>query len=859
MRNLTKAITAVSLLAPMSAFPLGIGDIRLQSALNEKLEAEIALHSSAGEKISNLHVKLAPPEKFDEAGVPWNYFLSKIKFETVKTANGATVIKLSSSEVLREPFLDFLVEVSWDKGNLYREFTVLVDPPVAYAQAVIPVVEKPTQAAVVKKAKPVIKPVAEQPRQIIEKKPVKAKTTIKAIKPIVKTVKAEAPKRAKVTQNTRSTISNGKYGPTHRNDSLWKVADRTNNYGGVTRAQMMMAIYEANPNAFYKQNVNALKYGAVLDIPEKEVVLKLSRKEAQLAFKQQADQWSGVVTAESKKKTQITQQQAEKNNGKLKLEAPTEAEIAEMAVVSSTNDQGGKATSDGVVSSIDGKSLGLQDKVGRLEGEMSKMQELLTLKDKQLADLQLQMKSKGGAIGASIDTKTIEKNEQKKGGTLTSKVEPTENVEPSKTGEKENVEPIKIEPKEKLNVVKVEPKSEEKTVKVEPELVDENDSDNGVSTALLGTLGLPLLGLLGWSLWRRREKDDVESDSMFDSAAEIIPSSTLGEKEAITSKGNETSLPDELDESSFLSEFASSDFHTFDKELSEDVDPVLEADVYLAYGRYQQAEELMRQAIADQPERDEAKLKLLEIFHANKNKEAFDVYVEELEKTGKNKDQKFWSKVVEMGDELDEKSSETQAKNSHLGGKASFAVDDKNIAQSFFDDNEKQESVELETSDLDEVKNNNEMDFDLSIFDEDDDKTADTLGKIDDSGIDFDLSQFSSDKPEVNEGLSPEKPKENDFDLNSIGIDTSSFQDGNKGDESIESFDFDFDTSPEKNAEAGASDLADMDEIETKVDLAKAYIDMGDYDAAKTIAKEALEKGSSEQKKAAQDILDLLD
>jgi pilus assembly protein FimV len=112
VRNLTKAITAISLLAPVSAFPLGIGDIRLHSALNQNLEAEIALHVSAGENISNLRVKLAPPEKFDEAGVPWNYFLSKIKFETVKAANGATIIKVSSKEALREPFLDFLVEVS---------------------------------------------------------------------------------------------------------------------------------------------------------------------------------------------------------------------------------------------------------------------------------------------------------------------------------------------------------------------------------------------------------------------------------------------------------------------------------------------------------------------------------------------------------------------------------------------------------------------------------------------------------------------------------------------------------------------------------------------------------------------------
>ncbi len=153
MRNLTKTITAISLLAPVSAFPLGIGDIKLHSALNQNLDAEIALFVSAGVNVSDINVKLAPPEKFDEAGVPWNYFLSKIKFETIKAPDGSTVIKVSSKEALREPFLDFLVEVSWDKGNLYREFTVLVDPPVAYTQAVIPGVQKPKEVVEVKPAK----------------------------------------------------------------------------------------------------------------------------------------------------------------------------------------------------------------------------------------------------------------------------------------------------------------------------------------------------------------------------------------------------------------------------------------------------------------------------------------------------------------------------------------------------------------------------------------------------------------------------------------------------------------------------------------------------------------------------------
>ena len=139
MRKLTKTLAVLSLLTPSSGYTLGIGDIKLHSSLNQNLNAEISLVVSAAEKASDIKVNLAPPDKFDEAGVPWTSLLSKIKFETIVGANGSVIIKLSSREAVTEPFLDFLLEVSWPKGSLYREFTVLLDPPTAYKQATIPV------------------------------------------------------------------------------------------------------------------------------------------------------------------------------------------------------------------------------------------------------------------------------------------------------------------------------------------------------------------------------------------------------------------------------------------------------------------------------------------------------------------------------------------------------------------------------------------------------------------------------------------------------------------------------------------------------------------------------------------------
>ncbi len=773
MRNLTKTITAISLLAPVSAFPLGIGDIKLHSALNQNLDAEIALFVSAGENVSDINVKLAPPEKFDEAGVPWNYFLSKIKFQTIKAADGSTIIKVSSKEALREPFLDFLVEVSWDKGNLYREFTVLVDPPVAYTQAVIPVVQKPNE--------------------VVEAKPAK-NTTI---------AKVNTQKSKKVV---KGTFSDGEYGPTKRNDSLWKVADKTNTYSDVTRAQMMMAIFKANPNAFYKDNVNALEAGKTLKIPEKEVILSLSKDDAQLAFKAQTDQWTGVVNTN----LQANLDKTKGIHAQVELTAPTEEQVADTTVVVSQNDANVDPQSNGTkVKQTDLPSLSSEDsfamqaKMEKLEQQLAMVQKMLVLKDEQIAALQNQNKVKSTS---EIEVKQAEDSDKK----IEPKGEPVTTAKDTKPVVKEA--PI------------VKEQDKDKDVKVEAEAV--SPEKETLSTPMLSAIVFPILGLLGWALWRKgREEDEdaIDDDSIFASASEIIPLDSLSdEDESDSSSDKMPSLEDPLEDSSFLNEFSSSDFHTFDKDLSEDVDPVLEADVYLAYGRYQQAEELMRQAIVDQPERDECKLKLLEIFHAHENKSGFEKYVIELEKSGKNKDQSFWSKVVEMGDELDVKSSSGEN-----------IVTKKDID----DDSDSNANKIAEEATLE--GNENEMEFDLSIFDEDekDQKLEKEASNEDDANnIDFDLSEF-----QLNDSNSVDGGKDS------------------KINEEFETFDFDFDKLSEKNSEQGVLDLTDMDEMETKIDLAKAYIDMGDYDAAKAIAQEAFEKGNDEQKLAAQDILDLLD
>lgn len=915
MRNLNKTIAALSLFVPTSVYPLGIGEIKLHSALNQSLDAEIALFLSKGESISDIKVRLAPPEKFDEAGVAWSYFLSKIKFEAVTRRDGATIVKLSSNEVLREPFLDFLLEVTWAQGNLYREFTVLVDPPAAYAKPVVPVIQKAQKKV---KVNPVELSGADKPV---------------AVKKVV------------------SVTPSSQYGPTNRSDSLWKVAEKTNAYGDVSIEQMMMAIYKANPKAFYKENVNALMAGQVLEIPEKDLVLKLSRRKALAAFKKQNDSWNRRVA--DKKLAQQSVPEIPNSNKQLELEAPVEAEIKEAVVVVSKNDKSDVEGTDSETKrgvTLPGEEmLSLQAKMEKLEQEVVMMQKMLVLKDAQIAALQNQPK----LDTTNNLTKPQQKSAEIKAGPLDEPISKPD----LKTAEKPKIKPVKKTATKvvKKPVVKPKPKSKP-VVKPEPE--------TGYLAWIISCIGIGILGMLGWFWWsRKKDQELMDTESMFASASEIsMPDSIL--EDTSQSKNDDVAYDvGTVGESSFLSEFTPSDFDAFDTNQDE-IDPISEADVYLAYGRYQQAEDLIRQAITDYPERDECKLKLLEIFYANEDKDAFQKYSEQLVNSGKHKDHDFWFKVTEMGAELFPGNSlYTEA----AGGKASFDTEDlvenneSVVAENVLiempetQDSDNADPVPLKGDEVssiaseettEEIESDSSLDFDLSVFGgnvgeshEDTEKSADedyadldfdlSVFDLDEPGVtekpedvstneneveslDFDLSVSVNEEPandqtlaeKVDENVNTEEIESIDFDLTVDTIDASdntvdlssevetveSLDDFDfdfssditpseielpdsveneqvaEGVESFDEFDFDFDTpvqSPDSKSEVGSessdvSDLTDMDELETKMDLAKAYIDMGDTGSAKKIAEEVLDKGNVDQKKLAQDIIDQL-
>ena len=847
MRNLTKALAVASLLAPASGHSLGIGNIKLHSALNQNLNAEISLVVSAGEKASDIKVNLAPPDKFDEAGVPWASFLSKIRFTTVVGANGSVLIKLSSREAVKEPFLDFLLEVNWPKGSLYREFTVLLDPPAVYKQATLPVL---TPSESYESEQPVI------PQQIAKKR---QQASVE-------------PRLAGATE----------YGPTRRNDTLWKVAERAGRQEGVSVEQMMIAMYEQNPHAFYKENVHALLAGKTLKIPEREVVLKLSRKQALAEFNRQTKTWknrlasASVETASAKKDIPENQ---------LTLVAPTKADVAENLIVAPENQQvtaikkvdelpSPSKTVKEVVSATSPVNDVLQSKIAELEKQLVTMQQIVALKDQQLAALQNQ-----------------------------SQVKPVIQAEPVQTvpDQSEAINPVtQQKPVEPVDQPVIKPESQA-------------TSSSNAYYLWVGGFGAGTLSILGWLWWRKRKFDEKTTiDSLF--AAANFNKTPDANRFFSTSLDNDTAnSANAVGSSSLFSEFTFSDFDTFDTDHGE-IDPVSEADVYLAYGRYQQAEDLMRDVIKDQPDRDECKLKLLEIFYSKENKQAFEAYARELAEAGKKDDIEFWAKVTEMGSEICQDSTlfsngsdEFSSKNNTLFtnnianrvesgatkieeetgiDKPDFSLS--SFSKSFNNDAIKEVPRIQESlfnngmtsfdNEVDDVQQNNEsIDFNLSPF-----ATDTTESKETDEGVasntheiegfhefdsfDFDfgstdketkesddrdyiIADDDSDESNLRRDLLDDKTSDSDYSF------ANNFFDGDYDDDldkpAIELDGQDFDDQDRFDV----FDLTDMDQLETKLDLAKAYIDMSDADAAKDMAWEVLEKGTEEQKKIAQALL----
>jgi pilus assembly protein FimV len=339
--KLRAAISAL-LLAPQAAFALGLGDIRLNSALNEPLSAEIELVAPTNDELNALSAQLASRELFQRYGLDRPGFLDSMQFTVGRGRDGRNVLLVNSASPISEPFVTFLVEVNWPRGRLLREYTVLLDPPVFAPQETVP-------------PAPVAAPRAAQPATA----PARAPAATPA-----------APRPAAATQRPVAAPPSGD-GSSYRvqpGDTLYGVASR---YAGGDRAEtnrMMIAMFRANPEAF-GGNINVLRSGAILRVPGPEALSEVSAGAAASEIGRQNASWRGG--------------EVEQEPARLRLVTPTEAAPESTAGEPVATDP--------------------SERISQLNREIEESQRLLELKNAELARLQQQVADQAAAAQAAAE------------------------------------------------------------------------------------------------------------------------------------------------------------------------------------------------------------------------------------------------------------------------------------------------------------------------------------------------------------------------------------------------------------------------------------------------------------------------
>lgn len=612
VRKLVLAIAAASALTSGMAHALGLGEISLKSALNQPLDAEIELLEVRDLGGNEVLPSLAAVEEFNKVGVDRPYFLADLKFTPVLKPNGKSVIRVTSSKPVREPYLNFLVEVLWPNGRLLREYTVLLDPPLYSPQTVVAATPRLPQAAP-------LAPRASAPAPVSRPQPV---TPVAA---------APAPAAAPPAS---SRIGDEQY-RTDRDDTLWEVASRVRPSSAVSVHQTMLAIQELNPNAFLDGNINRLKSGQVLRLPNEQQIRSRSQADALAQVAAQNSAWregrAVQPVAAAARQLDATRRSAA---GTAPAQAPAEDNLRLVSAASgkstSGSDSGAAADSQGLADklALNQESLAtsqrenqeLKERLGDLQSQLEKLQRLIELKNEQLAKLQGGLAADAATTAAADSAPAVAVEQapvvpaavQSNGeaaveASLESQPRTDAADAEAATPAVAESKPVPVAQAPKPAPVKPAAKPVAPAPVYEPSLVDEVLANPLLLAAGGGALALLAgLGLLAGS--RRKARKQAEDEAqLFQEVGELPGASAV------------TSAADQLVDAglSAKSPVASGGAP------QASADPLGEAEMYSTYGRFTQAAEILSNAVNEEPQRADLRLKLMEVYAEMGDREGF--------------------------------------------------------------------------------------------------------------------------------------------------------------------------------------------------------------------------------------------
>lgn len=726
MHNLKfKKITVALCMAlmPVSVFAAGLGKLNVMSGLGEPLKADIELISITPEELSSITAAIASQEAYATQGIEKPASHNTIKVDVAKNAAGAPILKLKSAQPISEPFLDMLIQVDWSSGRLLREYTVLLDPPGYTGETDASTSAKNTLTT----EAPMVGAAESNGNPAMAATPSGETATENTA-----TSTKKVGKRAKKGRSPAKDVENEALPPieaappvnvtdqehmTQKGDTLSKIA-RDMKPEGVSLEQMLVGLYQANPDAFDGKNMNRLKVGQIVRTPSADELNAISRGQASQEVKVQTANWNayrnklaGIVQESATNEAESGTTQSA--GGKIKSAAedksiPAATGPKDVVKLSAGEAAAAKASGENVKSMQDkiaalqeegtAREKGLkeaQDRTAALEKQIADMQKLLALKDGAMAELQKQAEAAKNKPAEAAAT-PVAPAKPAEPPTPVEAAKPAEPAPATPEANKEAPKPVVVPPPAPAP---------------EPSFLDGILGGGDMGSLL--PVGGGLLALLGggwFYLRKKREKNlaDFEQGIM-----------TSGGLKANTVFGNTGTASVDTGDTSFLTDFSQS--ATGGMIDTNDVDPIAEAEVYMAYGRDAQAEEILKDAISKEPKRYELHLKLLEMYAASKNMSAFETISGELYTTLGAEDP-TWEKVAAIGIKLEPNNPLYQVGSVPAGG-GEVATSNQTEAAS-----PAAASAKLDASDFANSRLAEEKDLDFSFGDDADDHMGGELG-----------------------------------------------------------------------------------------------------------------------------------
>jgi pilus assembly protein FimV len=610
---LMACLLSPSFLWPSVSWALGLGEIHLNSALNEPMNAEIDLIAATPDELTALRANLAGRDAFTRYGIDRPPFLSTLTFKVGKGKDGRDALLVRSTDAIPEPFVTFLVEVNWARGRLMREYTVLLDPPVytpgETASSAAPVAA-PTVApapAHARHAAPAPAPAASPPAA--EQAPAAAPSAV--------TSRATA---APITGNTYRVASG---------DTLTKIARSLHADSPASVDQTMMAVYRANPDAF-GGNINILRRGAVLRVPGADEIAALNQTEAMNEVHRQMSEWHGGSGAPS--------------SGHLRLVTPS----------------AGGSAGGGDSNAASSEAQALRDRVKDLEGQLAESHRLIDIRNSELSALQRKL----GVPPTAPTPAPAPAPVQAKPAPSASTPPPVATAPAATAPTPAAVPPPVASTPTPTPAPKPAPVAAQKKPSAAPaesgSWIDWVAEHWWVPAAVI----LALIAVLALAAVRRRQSgNDLNRMAATDVADFRDPTAKLGgarrgEESFVVEESGEHRLP-EFDATAETLHDTHSDIKAPEDTMSSESavnldqgDPLAEADFHMAYGLYDQAADLVRIALEREPDRRDLRLKLLEIYFVWGNKDAFLQTAKGLEATRDRAPAGEWDKIVIMGKQI---------------------------------------------------------------------------------------------------------------------------------------------------------------------------------------------------------------